>query len=349
MKKALKEIARFVGGRVEGDGDAVISGVAGIEDAREGDITFIANPKYLKYIETTKASAVVCASEVSSESKTLLKVADPYLTYAKIVGFLYPPRQESGEIDSGAVIGKNIRFGKGVTVYPFVFIGDGCSIADGVTIYPHCFIGSNVEIGEKTFIHPNVTVREDCIIGQRVILHSSTVIGSDGFGFAKDGSRYYKIPQTGIVRIDDDVEIGAGNTIDRAVMDRTWIKRGVKTDNLVHIAHNVSVGEDTVLVAQVGISGSTKIGDRATLAGQVGVAGHITIGDDVIVGAKAGVSRDIQPGRIVSGAPHMPHRTWLKASRSFEKLPEMRKKIKILENKINFLESQMEILKGGKE
>jgi UDP-3-O-[3-hydroxymyristoyl] glucosamine N-acyltransferase len=192
-----------------------------------------------------------------------------------------------------------------------------------------------------------VTVRERCIIGKRVIIHPGTVIGSDGFGFAKDGAEYYKIPQVGIVQIDDDVEIGAGNTIDRAALGRTWLQRGVKTDNLVHIAHNVTVGEDSILVAQVGVSGSTSIGKRVTLAGQVGVVGHITIGDDAIAGAKTGISGNVPARQVVSGYPHMPHRDWLKSSRTITKLPEMRMTLKKLEDKVERLESMLQELKGG--
>jgi len=347
MKKTVKEISQIVGGRVEGDGDTVIQGVAGIEQAGEGDITFVSNPKYVKYIESTKASAIVCSPDVSAASKTLLKVDNPYLAYAKILRHLYPPLKESGQMDERARVGENVQLGNNVTLYPFVFIGDGCVIEDGVTVYPHCFIGNNARVGEDTFIHPNVTVREGCVIGRRVIIHSGSVIGSDGFGFAKDGAQYYKIPQVGIVQIDDDVEIGAGNTIDRATTGRTWIKRGVKTDNLVHIAHNVTIGEDSVTVAQVGISGSTEIGNRVTMAGQAATIGHVKVGDDVIVGARGGVSSDVPSGQVVSGAPHMPHKVWLRASRCFPKLPEMRKTISALEKKISDLETEIKRLQGG--
>lgn len=347
MEITLKEIAQILGGRIEGDVDAVIRGGAGIEQAQKGDITFIANPKYIRHLETTEASAVICTPDVVAPSKTLLKVDNPYLAYAKILRFLYPSLKESGEVDKKAVVGKNTHIGKIVTIYAFVFIGEGCIIEDGVTIYPNCFIGNNVRIGGNTFIHPNVTIRDGCIIGKRVIIHSGSVIGSDGFGFAKDGPQHYKIPQIGIVQIDDDVEIGAGNTIDRATMGKTWIKRGVKTDNLVHVAHNVTVGEDTVLVAQVGISGSTELGNRVIMAGQSSAIGHIKIDDDVIVGARGGVSSNVTAGQVVSGAPHMPHRDWLKASRCFPKLPEMRKTISSLEKRVQEIKYEIERLKGS--
>jgi UDP-3-O-[3-hydroxymyristoyl] glucosamine N-acyltransferase len=347
MEKSLTELAGIVGGAVVGDGSTMIRGVAGIDDARPGEITFIANPKYLKKGETTRASAVICAPDTVLAAKPLIAIKNPYLAYAKIVRVFHPPARQSGCIDERAVIGSRVQIGKDVTIYPFVYVGDDCVIADGVTIYPHCFLGNSVCIGAGTLIYPGVTIRERCIIGKRVIVHPGSVIGSDGFGFAKDGTCYYKIPQVGIVQIDDDVEIGANNTIDRAAMGKTWIQRGVKTDNQVHIAHNVIVGEDTVVVAQVGISGSTRIGKRVTLAGQVGIVGHISIGDDAIVGAKTGVSGDVPAGQIVSGYPHMPHRDWLKSSRTIPKLPEMRMELKKLEDKVQQLEERLSDVKKG--
>ncbi|MCP4714207.1 MAG: UDP-3-O-(3-hydroxymyristoyl)glucosamine N-acyltransferase [Deltaproteobacteria bacterium] len=340
MQMTLKEIAALVGGTIEGDPETLITGLAGIDKAQPGDISFVASPKYEKYIETTGASAIVCAQNISAAGKNLLKVDNPYLVYAKALRYLNPPPPETGRVDERAALGKDVTVGQNVTVHPFASIGDGCVIADGVTIYPGCFIGNGVSIGENTFIYPNVTIREHCIIGKRVIIHPGTVIGSDGFGFAKDGAAYYKIPQLGIVQLDDDVEIGAGNTIDRATMGKTWLKRGVKTDNLVHIAHNVTIGEDTILVAQTGIAGSTKLGDRVIMAGQSAAAGHITIGDDVIVGGRGGASCDVPAGQIVSGAPHMPHKQWLRATKIFQKLPEMRKTLLTLEKRIKELEKE---------
>jgi UDP-3-O-[3-hydroxymyristoyl] glucosamine N-acyltransferase len=347
MEKSLKELAALIGAEVIGDGSIRISGVAGIETAQEGQITFIANPKYVSRAAATGAAAIICSPDVAIADKTLLKVKNPYLAYAKIVRLFHPQPPEAGTIDARAIVGRDVRLGRDVTLYPFVVIGDGCVLEDGVTIYPHCFLGNNVTVGEQTLIYPHVTIRERCSIGKRVIIHPGTVIGSDGFGFARDGATYYKIPQVGIVQIDDDVEIGAGNTIDRAAMGRTWIQRGVKTDNMVHIAHNVTVGEDTILVAQVGISGSTTIGKRVTLAGQVGVVGHITIGDDAIAGAKTGISGNVEARQIVSGYPHMPHRDWLKASRTMHKLPEMRLTIKQLEERVTQLEAILQGLKPG--
>jgi UDP-3-O-[3-hydroxymyristoyl] glucosamine N-acyltransferase len=341
MEITLKEIARILDGDIDGDSACIISGMAGIDRAGPGEITFVANPKYAKYIATTQASAIVCVPETVAPGKNLLKVANPYLAYAKALRYLNPAPSESGTIDPGAIIANNVTMGKNVTVYPFVSIGEGCCLGDNVTIYPHCFIGKNASIGDDTILHPNVTIEERCTIGRRVIIHAGTVIGSDGFGFARDGAAYYKIPQLGIVQIDDDVEIGACNTIDRAALERTWIKRGTKTDNLIHIGHNVIIGEDCCVVALTGISGSTKLGDRVIMAGQSATVGHISIGNDVIVGARAGVSADVPDGQIVSGAPHMPHSKYLRATATFPKLPEMRRALTQLTQKVEALEAEL--------
>jgi UDP-3-O-[3-hydroxymyristoyl] glucosamine N-acyltransferase len=341
MEIKLKEIARILGGAIEGDEDIIIKNISGIEDAKEGDITFVANPKYIKYIKQTKASAIVCSPDVSSETKNLLKVKNPYLAYAKAITYLNPQPEESGTVDERASIGKDVRLGKNVTIYPFVFIGDGSTIGDNTTIYPNCFLGRKVKIGTSTFLHPNVTIREECIVGNNVIINSGAIIGSDGFGFAPDGAKKFKIPQLGIVQIDDDVEIGACTTIDRATIGKTWIKRGAKLDNLIQVAHNCTIGEDSIIIAHTGISGSTHIGDRVTMAGQSATAGHVKIGNDVTVGARGGIAVDVPPGQIVSGAPHMPHRDWLRSTLIFRKLPEMNQTIKDLKKKISELESKI--------
>lgn len=345
MKKTLQEIASVTGGVVQGDPSVLIERVSGIVEAGAGDITFISNPKYVRHLDTTNASAVICSPDITHDTKTLLKVEDPYLAFAKTVALFHPAAAEPGRVDERAVIGEQVSLGRDVTVYPFVYISDGAVIGDRVTIYPHCFIGKNTVIGEGCFIYPNVTIRQGCVLGRRVIVHPGTVIGSDGFGYAKQGAAYYKIPQVGGVRIDDDVEIGACNTIDRAALGTTWIKRGTKIDNLVHIAHNVVVGEDCALVAQVGISGSTTLGNRVTLAGQVGTIGHISIGDDVVAGPKTGISRSIASGEVVFGYPHIPYKEWLKSSRVVPRLPEMRNRIREMENRISELENCIDQLK----
>ena len=349
MEVRLKEIAGMVDGIIKGNPDTVLTGIATIEDAGPGDLTFLANPKYAPFIEKTTASVIICSAGTEASGKTLLLVDDPYLVYAKLVSLFSPPKKESGVVDKRAVLGTDVRLGSNVTLYPFVFVGDNCVIEDNVTIYPFCYIGEDATIGESSLLYPNVTIREACRIGKRVIIHSGSVIGSDGFGFAKDGQRHFKIPQLGCVQIDDDVEIGACNTIDRAAIDRTWIKRGTKIDNLVQIAHNVIIGEDSVIVSQVGISGSTRLGDRVTMAGQSATTGHLKIGDDVIIGARGAASADVAAGQVVSGAPAIPHKTWLKATSIFQKLPEMRKQVRALEKTVADLERQLRQLKEESE
>jgi UDP-3-O-[3-hydroxymyristoyl] glucosamine N-acyltransferase len=242
-----------------------------------------------------------------------------------------------------AYVGRNFTCGTNISVHPGVAIGDNVTIGDRVVLRSGVVLGDGVTLGDDVFIHPNVSVLDRCQVGNRVVIQAGSVIGGDGFGYASDGDRHHKIPQTGIVCIDDDVEIGACNAIDRATFGRTWIKRGVKTDNLVHIAHNVEVGEDTLLVAQVGISGSVKIGHHAILAGQAGVAQHLTIGDRAIVGPQAGIGKSIPDGEVISGSPGMPHRIWLKLSVLLPRLPKIKRQLDELEKRFNRLE---DLLKG---
>jgi UDP-3-O-[3-hydroxymyristoyl] glucosamine N-acyltransferase len=341
MEARLKDVAQLIGAVLEGDPEAVVGNLAGIEKAGPGDLAFVANPKYARFIPTTGATAIICAPAVTAPGKNLLKVDNPYLAYARVMQFIFPPKKQPGTVDHRACVGRDVELGANVTIYPFASIGDGCRIGDNTTIYFGCHLGEQVTVGADTLLYANVTVREHCVIGARVIIHAGAVIGSDGFGFAKDGATYCKIPQVGIVQIDDDVEIGANVTIDRAATGKTWIQRGTKIDNLVQVAHNVVIGEDSAIVSQVGISGSTKIGNRVTLAGQAATVGHITIGDDVIIGARGAASSDIPAGQIVSGAPHMPHRQWLRATNCIPKLPEMRRTIAEFEKRIAALESEL--------
>jgi UDP-3-O-[3-hydroxymyristoyl] glucosamine N-acyltransferase len=329
MELPIHKIAALVDGEVVGDVDRVIRGVAGFDEAGPDDITFATSPQYRQRIDETGAAAVMVPFEVRQSEKILVRVKNPYLALAKVSSFFHAVAQPVAGISQQAWVGDNFRCGKAISVYPGVVIGDDVTLGDRVTLHPGVVVGNGVDMGSDVTVHPNVSILERCRIGSRVLIHAGSVIGSDGFGFASDGNQYHKIPQIGIVQIDDDVEIGACNTIDRATFGRTLIKRGVKTDNLVHIAHNVVVGEDTVLVAQVGISGSVTIGNHAILAGQAGVAQHVTIGDRV---------KSIPEGQIVSGSPAMPHRLWLKASNVIPKLPDMKKKLNELERRIEKLE-----------
>jgi len=347
MKKKLKELALWVDGTVVGDGEIEISGVAAIEEARAGEITFIANAKYLPNLNKTNASAVIVSKEVTQADKALLCVTHPHLAFAKILTlFSQKPYQPKG-IDPNAWISPTAKLGKDLTVYPFVYIGDRCSIGDRATLYPGVSVGEDSSIGEDSILYPNVSVYSATIIGKRVMLHSGVVVGSEGFGYVKEGKRNVKIPQVGIVEIEDDVEIGANTTIDRAALGKTIIRRGVKIDNLVQVAHNVVIGEDSIIVAQVGISGSTKIGSNVTLAGQVGVVGHVEIGDNAMVGAQAGVTHDLPGNRGYVGSPALPHREFLRAITVFPKLPEMRKTLLDLEKRLQKMEEALSL--EGKE
>jgi UDP-3-O-[3-hydroxymyristoyl] glucosamine N-acyltransferase len=341
MKKKLKELAQWVDGTIVGDGEIEISGVAAIEEARAGEITFIANPKYLPNLSKTHASAVIVSKEVTQADKALLCVSHPKLAFAKILTlFSHEPYQPKG-IDPNAWISPTAKLGKDLTLYPFVYIGDRCSIGDRVTLYPGVYVGEDASIGEDSILYPNVSVYSRTIIGNRVILHSGVAVGSDGFGYEKEGRKNVKIPQVGRVEIEDDVEIGANTTIDRATFSKTVIRRGVKIDNLVQVAHNVAIGEDSIIVAQVGISGSAKIGSNVTLAGQVGVVPQVEIGDNVMVGAQAGVTHDLPANQGYLGSPALPHREFLRAITTFPKLPEMRKTLIEIEKRLNRIEETL--------
>jgi len=345
MEKTLSELAQLVGGEVVGDGAVKILGVAPIEDAQKGEITFIAHPKYLPKLTETRASAVIVSPQVSEANKPLLRVANPYLAFAKILEiYSHRPYKPRG-VDQGAWVSPTAKLGEGASVYPFVYIGDGVEIGNRVVLFPGVFVGDNVAIGDDTLIYANVSLYGGCRIGKRVILHSGVVIGSDGFGYARDGKRSVKIPQVGSVEIEDDVEIGANTTVDRAAMGKTVIKRGVKIDNLVQVAHSVTIGQDSIIVAQVGIAGSTKVGSNVILAGQVGVGDHIEIGDNVMVGPQSGVVKDIPPNQVVTGSPSIPHKDFLRAIMTFPKLPEIWRKIGQLEAKVKDLEARQS-LKG---
>ena len=341
MKKKLRELAEWVDGTVVGDGEIEIFGVSGIDEAQAGEITFVANPKYLRKLSETHASAVIVSKEATRGEKPLLSVANPYLAFAKILTlFSQKPYQPKG-IDSNAWISPTARLGKDLTLYPFVYIGDRCSIGDRVTLYPGVYIGEDSFIGEDSILYPNVSIYSGTVIGKQVILHSGVVVGSDGFAYVKEGKKNVKIPQIGRVEIEDDVEIGSNTTIDRATLGKTIIRRGVKIDNLVQVAHNVTIGEDSIIVAQVGISGSTKIGSNVTLAGQVGVVGHIEIGDNVMVGAQSGVANDLPANQGYTGSPALPHREFLRVITLFPKLPEMRKSLIEIEKRLKMIEEAL--------
>jgi UDP-3-O-[3-hydroxymyristoyl] glucosamine N-acyltransferase len=340
MELKLSEIAQIVEGRILGNPAILVSGAASFEDANECDITFAGDSVHLKKIEETNAGAVLVPGDFSESPKNLIQVDNPKAAFTKVLNLFYPDIVHAKGISPSAVIGHGFKSGRNASVASNAVIGDNVTIGDNVSVYPCSYIGDNVLIGDDVRIYPNVSVLDRCIIGSRVIIHAGTVIGSDGFGFSSDGKQYYKIPHKGIVQIDDDVEIGACNAIDRATFGKTWICRGVKTDNLVHIAHNVKVGEDTLLIAQAGIGGSSSIGKHSIIAGQAAIADHITIGDNVTIAGKAGVAKSVQDGEILSGVPAIPHKLWLRVQNIIPKLPEFRKKLLELEKRIEKMEKK---------
>jgi len=343
IKVPISKISALVQGKIRGDSNKMISGAAPFEQAGADEITVAGTAKYIKKMGACRAAAIIVPPNTTSESHILLQVDNPMVAFAKTMQYFHPPVQPRAGIHPGATIGEEFHHGRHLTVGPAAVIGRQVTVGDRVWLHPAVVVGDDVVMGDDVVIHPNVTIQQGCIIGNRVIIHAGTVIGSDGFGFAPDGKRYHKIPHTGIVQIDDDVEIGANNAIDRGTFGKTHIGQGVKTDNLVHVAHNVKVGENTVLVAQVGISGSVTIGKNAVLAGQAGVAGHLTIGDGAIVGPQTGVGKPVPDGQIVSsGIPEMPHRLWLRVQRMIPKLPEFGKRLTALEKRLKQFEEKLD-------
>jgi UDP-3-O-[3-hydroxymyristoyl] glucosamine N-acyltransferase len=343
MEKSLKELAAYLGGTVTGDENLRIHGIAALDDAGDGQITFLANPKYGAKVATTKASAIVLPPGGERHGRNAIEVKNPYLAFAKLLTLYHVRPLEAKGLMAGAFLGENVSMGAAVTVYPGAYVADGVKLGNRVTLFPGVVLYEGVEVGDDVILHANVVVRERCRIGSRVIIHSGAVIGSDGFGYAPDGKGWYKIPQIGIVVIEDDVEIGANTSIDRAALEVTLIRRGTKIDNLVQIAHNCVIGENCMIVSQVGISGSTRLGEHVTLAGQVGVAGHLEIGANTMVGAKSGVPGNLPANGMFSGIPTIPHREWLRSMGTVPKLPELRKNLSALEKRVQALEEKFQI------
>ncbi|HOT41599.1 MAG TPA: UDP-3-O-(3-hydroxymyristoyl)glucosamine N-acyltransferase [Syntrophorhabdaceae bacterium] len=332
----LKDISEIIGGDLRGDGNVPIYGISGIQEAKEGEITFLMHAGYERFIDTCQASAIIVSSTYADRIKdrNIIVVKDPQLAYIKVAGLFDVNKKQEPGISPLASVSKDARVADDVSISPFVHIGREVRIEKGVCIYPFVYIGDSASIGEDTVIYPGVTIYARTEIGKRVIIHAGSVIGADGFGYVWDGERHCKIPQLGKVVIEDDVEIGANVTIDRASLDKTVIKRGTKIDNLVQIAHNVTIGENSIIVAQVGIAGSSKIGRNVILAGQVGVRDHVVIGDNVRAGGQTGITKDVKAGSSVSGTPHMPHKEWLKLQVQLKRLPELFERMKKIEEKL---------------
>lgn len=341
MKLSLKKIANLVGGNVIGNDSFIIEGINSLDAATQGEISFFADRKYKESLRKTKASAIIVSEENLLFKGPQVVVSNPALAYAKVVSIFAPPVPRYPGISEQAVLHVSARIGKDVSIFPLVYVGEEASIGNDAVLFPGVFIGDRVRIGNGTVVYPNVTILQDCQIGNNVIIHAGTVIGSDGFGFVRDGAVSVKIPQIGTVRIDDDVEIGANSCIDRAALGKTWIKRGVKTDNLVHVAHNVVIGEDTIIVAQAAISGTVHIGSQVIIGGQVGISDHVEIGDRVMIGSQSGVPKSIPSGEVVSGTPAMPHRLWLKTSGIIRRLPQFNEHLRHLEKRVAELEKKI--------
>ena len=340
MKITLGQIAEWVAGELTGDPDCAITGAGPLDAAGEGQIAF-AEKSGLKRIETTKAAAVIVPRDYTQPDMNLIHVDNPRLAFATVLGRLYPPTRPDAGIHPSAVIGKGCTIGKDAAIAANVVLGNNVTVGDRATLDSNVVIGDQASIGEDTRIYPNVFVGERCCIGCRVIIHAGSVIGSDGFGFVFDQGRHHKMPQVGIVQIDDDVEIGANNTIDRATLGKTWIKTGTKTDNLVHIAHNVTVGEHAIIVGQAGIAGSTTLGKYVIIAGQAGISGHITLGDQVTVGPQCGVHKSVESKQVVSGTTlAMPHRTWLRLQAVLPDLPDLYKRVQLMEERLAQMETK---------
>ncbi|MBL7170672.1 MAG: UDP-3-O-(3-hydroxymyristoyl)glucosamine N-acyltransferase [Candidatus Omnitrophica bacterium] len=341
MCLTLGEIAKKIDGKVVGDKNTVITGISGIKEAKKGDITFLANPRYARLLSATKASAVIVARDITNTHRALIQTDDPYFAFSRVMGLLANeevplPRR----IHPTAVIGKRVKLGSNIAVSAFVVIEDDVEIGDGVTIYPQVYIGHHTRIGQDTLIYAHVTIREKVTIGRNVIIHSGTVIGCDGFGFAPFKGKHHKVPQMGTVVIGDDVEIGANVTIDRGTIGETKIGQGTKIDNLVQIAHNVVIGENSIIIAQTGISGSTTLGKNVTLAGQVGVIGHLTIGDNAVVAAKSGVAKSVPANTCVMGIPAREHVRENRVKASMQNLPELVKEIHKLKKEVEELKKR---------
>jgi len=340
VNKTLAELAQHVGGAVVGDGQVTIERVAAIDEAGAGAITFLAHPRYRRHLSGCRASAIIIGPDVTQElplgvGKGYLVASDPYLAFAKILKLFEISPHFSATVSAFAHVDPTSEVSPAVTIFSHGYVGRGAKIGRGTVLYPGVFLGEGSQVGEDCVLHPNVVVREGCRIGNRVILHAGVVIGSDGFGYAGRGEGRVKIPQVGVVVVEDDVEIGANSTVDRATLGCTVIGRGTKIDNLVQIAHNVVIGENSIIAAQAGVAGSTRIGRNVTLAGQVGVANHIEIGDGATIGPQSGVAKRVAPGAVLSsGLPASPHQEWLRVMTLLPQLPKLWQALRGLEKKV---------------
>ena len=346
LSYTAEQIATVLNGTVEGDPCVTVNSFSKIEEGRPGSLTFLANPKYTNYIYSTNASVVLVNNDFTADhpvKATLIRCTNAYASLAILLDMVEKSKPVKIGIEAMSFVAESATVGKDVYIGAFSYISDKAKVGNNVKIYPQVYVGDGVVVGDNTTIYAGAKIYSGCQIGENCIIHSGAVVGADGFGFApeSDGS-YKKIPQMGTVIIEDDVEIGANTTIDRAVMDATIIRRGVKLDNLIQVAHNVEIGDNTVMAAQVGISGSTKIGKQCMFGGQVGLGGHITIGDGANIGAQAGIISNIEPGAKLLGAPAIPVKDFFRSSVVFPKLPDMYRQLNQLQKEIDNLKSKLE-------
>jgi len=344
MEFTARKIADFLKGKIEGDPEVIVSGVSKIEDGKPGTLSFLANPKYTQHIYSSQASIILVSKDFTPDKEiptTLIRVKDPYMSFASLLD-LYEQKSNSIGIDKHADVSDKAKIGENVYIGAFSYIGENSRIGNGVKISPNVYISTDVEIGDNTVIYSGVNIHNKSVIGSDCIFHSGVIIGGDGFGFAPHkGNCYTKIPQVGNVIIEDHVEIGSNSTIDRATMGSTIIRKGVKLDNLIQVGHNVEIGENTVIAAQTGISGSTKIGKDCMIGGQVGFVGHLNIADGVKIAAQSGITSDItEKGLVVQGAPAFSFYPYQRSYVLFRKLPELSEKIEMLEKELKQLKNK---------
>lgn len=355
MTFALSELAARVGGEVSGDGDARIERVASLEDAGPGEISFFSNRKYRAAFDASRATAVVVgAGEEVPPGRTVLRARDAYLAFAKIATLFHPPMEAVPVVAEQAVVDASARVDPSAQVMAFAFVGAGAVIGARCILFPGTYVGPGATLGDDCVLWPGAVVRDRCVLRNRVVLEPGAVVGSDGFGFAFDpegedgsGPRHYKVPQTGTVVIEDDVEIGANTCVDRATLGATVIGRGAKIDNLVQVAHNVEVGPLSLLVSQVGIAGSTKIGAGVVAAGQVGIAGHLAIGDGARIAAQSGIMADVEPGAVVMGYPAVGKRDFFRLQSALRRMPELAQRVAALEKRLQELQEKASTTEGG--
>jgi UDP-3-O-[3-hydroxymyristoyl] glucosamine N-acyltransferase len=345
MEFSAQQIAQIIKGQVEGNIDVKVGNFSKIEEGKPGTITFLSNPKYASFIYETQASIALVNDDFSPEKElpstlTLIRVPNAYAALAQLLSLVESYKPKKRGIETPSFISPSAKLSENNYIGAFAYIGEEVELGENVAIYPNAYIGDRVQIGDNTVIYAGVKIYENCRIGKNCIIHAGAVIGADGFGFAKEGDIYKKIPQLGNVVIEDQVEIGANTTIDRAVMDSTIIRQGVKLDNLIQIAHNVELGENTVIAAQAGISGSTKVGKNCIMAGQVGLGGHIKIGDNVSIGAQSGIISNIEEGRNIMGSPAIDVKNFFRSSIIFSKLPDMYKQLHQLQKEIELLKNE---------